>query len=71
MGKTYRHQANTKFDDERGSRRGKHHNHSNGKKSNGMRVINDVFDETDDYFDDEVSMQDTIVINKTSEQDPT
>lgn len=68
MGKTHRHQGNTKFDDaHKQGRGGKHHTHSNNKKTGGMRIINDIYDEEDDYFDDDVSVQDSIVINKTSD----
>ena len=67
MGKTYRHQPQ-KFDDERNSgRSGKHSGHSNNKKQGGMRIINDVYDENDDFFDDEVSVTDQISINRSSD----
>lgn len=66
MGKTYRQPAH-KFDDERTPRKGKNPSHANGRKSGGMRIINDVYDENDDYFDDDISITDTIVINKFSD----
>ena len=66
MGKTYR-QPPHKFDDERTARKGKHPSHANGRKSGGMRIINDVYDETDDFFDDEVNITEDVVINKYSD----
>ena len=66
MGKTYR-QPSHKFDDERAARKGKHPSHANGRKSGGLRIINDVFDEDDDFFDDDINITDTIVINKFSD----
>lgn len=66
MGKTYRQPK--QFDDERqvkGKR--KHPNHANGKKSGGMRIINDPFVDDDDFFDDDVSITDKIIINKFSD----
>lgn len=69
MGKTYRH-SQSKFDDDRsGKKKGKHPNHASGKKSGGMRIINDPFGEDDDYFDDDVTITDEIVINKFSDED--
>lgn len=65
MGKTYRQQG-SKFDDERNNRRGKHAGHANGRKSGGMRIINHVYDEEDEFFDDDVIIEDEITINKTS-----
>lgn len=68
MGKTYRHLHN-KFDEDRPSKRSKP-NHANGKKSGGMRIINDPFaEEDDDFFDDTVSITDEIVINKFRDED--
>jgi hypothetical protein len=69
MGKTYRHGKRGYDEDDRGSRRGKHHGHSNGRKSGGMRVINGPLDDEDDYFDDDVQINDQIYINKYSEDD--
>lgn len=66
MGKTYR-QPPHKFDDENQQGRKKHPSHTSGRKSGGMRIINDVFDENDDYFDDDINITDTIVINKFSD----
>lgn len=66
MGRTFR-KENRDFDDKQSGRKGKHHNHSNNRKSGGMRIINDVYDEDDDYFDDEVGVTDEIFINKYSD----
>jgi hypothetical protein len=66
MGKTYRQPAH-KFDDDRTPRKGKNPSHSNGRKLGGMRIINDIYDENDDYLDDEVNITDHIVINKYSD----
>lgn len=65
MGRTYRKDGRD-FDDKQASRKGKHHNHTNNKKSGGMRIINDIY-EDDDYFDDDVEVTDEIVINKYSD----
>lgn len=65
MGNTYRKQS-TKFDDDyRKDKGGKHHKHSNNRKSGGMRILNDYQEEDiDDYFDEEVQTSDTISINR-------
>lgn len=70
MGKTYSHSQN-KYDDDRPFKRGKKTpNHASGKKSGGMRIINDPFlDEDEDYFDDDISITDSIVINKYRDED--
>jgi len=48
MGKTYRHQPGGYFDDERHpSKRSKQPNHANGRKSQGMKVVNS-YDEVDE-----------------------
>lgn len=67
MGKTYRHQA--EFDDNRGNRKGaRHRGHSNNKKLGGMRIVNEYDDQDlDDLLEDDVSVEDRLVINKTSE----
>ena len=65
MGRTYRKDGRD-FDDKQSGRNGKHHNHSNNRKSGGMRIINDVY-EDDDYFDDDVEVTDEITINKYSD----
>ena len=71
MGRTFRSNT-TRFDDESTSgRRNKHAKHANNHKAKGMRIINlpDYAEDDDgDYFDDEVSVQDSITINKYSEQ---
>ena len=66
MGRTFR-KENRDYDDKQSGRKGKHHNHSNNKKSGGMRIINDIYDEDDDLFDDEVYVTDSIRINKNGE----
>ena len=68
MGKTFR-QPQHKYDDDRSVNKNKKHPaHASGKKSGGMRIINDPFGD-DDYFDDEVNMMDEVVINKYSDED--
>lgn len=67
MGKTY-HKNSKKFEDEQsGGRSGKHARHASGKKTGGMRTLNNYVDEDidfqdDDTFDDEVGMGDEITI---------
>lgn len=69
MGKTYN-QKSKKFDDEISSgRSGKHARHSNGKKTGGMRTINNYieeddedFDLNDSSFDEDVEISDEIYI---------
>ena len=69
MGKTYKKQAN-RYDEEISSgRSGKHAKHSNGKKTGGMRTINNYieeddaeFDLNDDSFDDDIEISDEIYI---------
>lgn len=58
MGRTYRKEGRD-FDEKHSGRNGKHHGHSNNKKSGGMRVINNVY-ENDDFFQDEVEITDQI-----------
>lgn len=68
MGRTFRSNAN-RFDDEyKSARSSKHAKHSNNHKAGGMRIINasDYDDEDDNYFVDDVSVEDNIVINKYS-----
>lgn len=71
MGKTYRHYANTKFDDERKQgRSGKRASHASGRKSGGMKIVNNIIsDEDDDLFDDDVEITDEIELNMMSEKD--
>jgi hypothetical protein len=69
MGRTY-HKSSKSFDDtEFGNRSGKPAKHSNGKKTGGMRTINnyveDDYDLNDDSFDDEVELDDEIQIQHT------
>ena len=61
MGKTYRRNP----DDDGRQRKPKRPNHSSGKRSGGMRVINDIF-EDDDSFEDDVDIHDEIVIDLSS-----
>jgi len=63
MGKTYRRAG----DDDGHRKKPKNHNHSSGKKLGGMKIINDVWEGDEDFFDDQVSIQDKIVINRTSD----
>lgn len=69
MGKTFRRGESKTFDDDRQlHRKGKPTNHANGRKTGGMKVINQPFNDLDeDYFDDDVGIADRIVINKYSE----
>lgn len=70
MGKTYRHYGSTKFDDDRRQgRAGKRVNHAIGRKSGGMRIISNLYEEDDDLFNDGVKISDEIELNKTSEKD--
>lgn len=72
MGKTYNN-SSRKFDDEISSgRSGKHHKHSNNRKTGGMKTLNsyadedyDDFDLNDDSFDDEIELSDEIQIQHT------
>ena len=65
MGKTYKKQPH-RYDDENASgRSGKHANHSNNKKSGGMKTLNSYVDEDYDSFDDEVELTDEIQIQHT------
>ena len=69
MGKTFR-QPQHKYDDDQSVKKNKKHPaHTSGRKSGGMRIINDIYDENDDYFDDDVNIMDDIVINKYSDED--
>ena len=66
MGRTY-YKASKSFDDGIfGNRSGKPAKHSNGKKTGGMRTINnyveDDYDLNDEDFDDEVELDDEISI---------
>lgn len=67
MGRTFR-KENRDFDEKQSGRKAKHHGHTNNKKSGGMRIINDIYDEDDDIFDDEVHITDSITINKNGER---
>lgn len=61
MGKTYRHSSD-------GDNRGKKPKHyHNNKQSNGMKIVN-YYEDEDDFFDDDVDIEDHIVINKTREE---
>jgi hypothetical protein len=70
MGRTY-HKSSKSFDDsDFGNRSGKPAKHSNGKKTGGMRTINnyveeDDYDLNDDSFDDEIEIDDEIQIQHT------
>jgi hypothetical protein len=65
MGKTY-HKQPKRFEDEQTSgRSGKHSNHSNNRKTGGMKTLNSYVDEDYDSFDDEVELIDEIQIQHT------
>ena len=63
MGKTYKRQPSKYDEDKQGGRKGKHSGHSNNRRTGGLKIIVNEH-EDDDYFDDDVYMQDSIVINK-------
>lgn len=66
MGKTsYKHSK--KYEDEdRTHRNNRGAKHSRNIPGQGMRVINDYYDdEDDDYFDDELDITDEVVIKHT------
>ena len=66
MGKTYHKQSHRYDDDTPSGRSGKHAKHSNGRKTGGMRTLNNYVEEDydldDDVFDDEVELNDEISI---------
>lgn len=69
MGRTY-HKSSKSFDDtEFGNRSGKPAKHSNGKKTGGMRTINNYVEEdydlNDEDFDDDIELNDNIEIQHT------
>lgn len=69
MGKTY-HRQSRRYDDEVSSgRSGKHAKHSNGKKTSGMRTLNNYVEENydidEDLFEDEIELNDEIHIQHT------
>lgn len=69
MGRTY-YKSSKGFDDESSSNRsGKPARHANGRKTGGMRTINnyveDDYDLNDEDFDDEVELDDEISIQHT------
>lgn len=66
MGKTS-HKHSKKYDDEeRSHRNNRGAKHSRNIPGQGMRVINDYYeDEDDDYFDDELDITDEVVIKHT------
>jgi hypothetical protein len=66
MGKTFR-KMTSQFDDESRKPRGKAPRHASGRKHGGMRVINNPFPDDDDFFEDDVSVEDEIIINKSSD----
>ena len=74
MGTTYKKQPH-RYDDENASgRSGKHANHSNNKKSGGMKTLNSYVDEDidldDDIFDDDIEMTDEIDIQHIQNNNP-
>lgn len=63
MGKTYRRGDGRDYDDGRSKqRKGKLADHSSGKRFGGMKVVNAVYDEDDDFLDD-VSIDDEITFD--------
>jgi hypothetical protein len=68
MGKTYR--RNSSPDEYGNGNVGKNRNHANGKKTGGMRTLNNYIEEEydfddDDPFDDEIEISDDIQIRHT------
>ena len=64
MGKTY-HKSSKRFDEtEFGNHSGKPAKHSNGKKTGGMRMINNYVEDdlNENDFDDEIELDDDISI---------
>ncbi len=68
MGKTY-HKQPRRYDDEApSSRSGKHAKHSNGKKTGGMRTLNNYveedygFDGDENPFEEDIEIEDEIFI---------
>jgi hypothetical protein len=72
MGKTYKKYSN-RYDDEFPSgRSGKHAKHTNGKKTGGMRTINNYVEENYEFedsepFDDAIELQDEIEVQHTTQ----
>lgn len=59
MGKTYNNQSR-RFDEENLSgRSGKHHKHSNNRKSGGLKTLNSYVEEDYEDSDDEFELDDT------------
>ena len=70
MGRTY-YKSSKKFDDtDFGNRSGKPAKHTSGKKTGGMRTINNYVEEdydiNDEDFDDEFELDDEISIQHTN-----
>jgi hypothetical protein len=68
MGKTYHKQSKRYDDDIPSGRSGKHANHSNNRKSGGMRTLNSYVEDDslyDDSFDDDIGLDDEISIQHT------
>lgn len=64
MGKTYTNQSHRFDDDFSGGRSGKHKNHSNGRKTGGMKTLNSYVE--DDYYNMTFDMDDEPMYNDTS-----
>lgn len=68
MGKTYRQQHNKYEDETRGIKKGRHPGHANGRKTGGMRILNDVYmNEEEDFFSDDIDITDEVIINRHSD----
>jgi hypothetical protein len=67
MGKTYKKQRHD--DDNSSGRSGKHAKHANGRKTGGMKTLNNYVDlyDDDETFSDEVTLEDTIEIQHTTQ----
>jgi hypothetical protein len=73
MGKTYKNYGSRHDEEFPSGRSGKQARHANGKKTGGMRTINNYVEEDYDFsddspFDDEIEIQDQINIQHTKTQ---
>lgn len=66
MGKTYRNNNTRRFED--GGRRPKAFDPTSTKRQSGVKIIKQIYDQDDDYFDDDVDVRDDVVINRNSDK---
>jgi hypothetical protein len=62
MGKTFKKQSHRYDDEATSGRSGKHSKHSNGRKTGGMRTLNNYVEEDYDFEDGENPFEDNIEI---------